>query len=71
MSGDYRYSIITVTTRHGVFKTRCCDYYIQDGMLTVIRAKEVKESSYDDSYKYKACEKHYPMEHVVEIECMK
>lgn len=61
------YSFITVTTKHGVFNHEKCDYYIQDNMLTCFRKEKISNAN-GTWYEY---ESHYPMENVVEIECMK
>lgn len=63
------YSHISVTTKHGKFEHEKCDYYIQNNMLTVFRKEKIAMPY--DAVIYRPYESHYPMENVVEIECIK
>ena len=64
------YGYISITTKYGSFSHNKCDYYIQDNMLTVFR-KELIEPNYVNQTTYYPFEAHYPMENVIEIECVK
>ena len=70
---NYTYSSIQGTTRHGVFITKYCDYYVQDGLLTIFRNEQIETGNRDYGNKkiHKVLEKHYPMERVIEIECVR
>lgn len=65
------YSSIKVTTKHGTFSNKKCDYYIQDNILTVFRREEIKNYTYGERTTYYPFEAHYPMENIVEIECVR
>ena len=67
-SGGHQYKSITVTTKNGKqYTTDYCDYYIQDGILTVI----LREKCKDYNSTYYPVEKHYPMDNLEEIMCKK
>jgi hypothetical protein len=73
----YTYEYITVTTSNGTFETEKCDYFIQDGFLTVFREEEFVEQKYDSHWArwkditHYPFEKHYPMSVIVELKCVK
>ena len=64
------YSSIKVTTKHGAFSNKKCEYYIQDNILTVFRREEIKTNTYGERKIYYPFEAHYPLENIVEIECV-
>lgn len=64
------YSFLKVTTKYGTFEHKNCDYYIQDNMLTVFREERIECTVFDEAT-YHPYEAHYPMENVVEINCVK
>lgn len=65
------YSSIKVTTKYGTFSNKKCEYFIQNNMLTVFRRETIKTDTYGERIIYYPYESHYPMENVVEIECIK
>lgn len=65
------YYSIKVTTKHGTFSNKKCEYFIQDNILTVFRREKMETRDYGQRTIYHPFEAHYPLENVVEIECVK
>lgn len=63
----YKYDSITANIKTGnKYTSEYCDYYIQDGILTVFR-EETFEMSGTRYYKF---EEHFPMENIERILCV-
>ena len=71
MGETYKYSSITVNTKTGrKYEEPYCDYYIQDGILTVFRSEVFCERSYERRRTYKKFEEHFPIENVESLMCV-
>lgn len=71
MQGICKYRSITVTIRGGKeYSNVHCDYYIQDGFLTVFRPEKFVDNYCGDGKTYFKFEEHYPIEVVERIVCV-
>ncbi len=67
MNDKYTYSSIDITTKTGKkYDYSCCDYYIQDNVLTVFR-KETFNINGTTYYKF---ESHFPWDNVENLKCI-